>query len=72
MGCTYKLAEVSQNSQSNLAKKSEIDRTNITRNKTITSMIEHPTLVKRPTLESDKFIEVSFSPNHYAKIFAQM
>ena len=48
----------------------EIDRTNITRNKAITLMIENPTLVKRPVLESNKFIEVGFSPNHYAKIFA--
>ena len=50
----------------------EIERADMSRNKAIASMIKHPTLMKRPVLECNEFIEVGFSTNHYVKIFAQM
>ena len=47
----------------------EVDRADMTRTKALESMIEHPTLVKRPVLECDEFIAVGFSPENYEKIF---
>jgi len=50
----------------------EVDRADINRSKAIASMIEHPTLVKRPVLECSEFIAVGFSPEHYRNIFMQL
>ncbi|MFQ5546965.1 MAG: arsenate reductase [Woeseia sp.] len=49
----------------------EVDRSQMTRNRALASMIEHPTLVKRPVLECEEFIAVGFAPERYEKIFAQ-
>jgi arsenate reductase len=50
----------------------EVDRANMTQNRAFLSMIEHPTLVKRPVLEHRRFLVVGFSPEHYEKILANL
>jgi arsenate reductase len=50
----------------------EVDRASMTQDKAITSMLEHPTLVKRPVLVCPEFISVGFSPENYKKMFAEM
>jgi arsenate reductase len=40
----------------------EVDRDNMTEDNALVSMIEMPTLVKRPVLESGKFVTVGFAP----------
>lgn len=37
--------------------------------KAIDLMLEHPTLIKRPVLETDRVIEVGFKPERYAALF---
>lgn len=49
----------------------EVDRADMTKDKALASMIDHPTLVKRPVLECDEFIAAGFSPDQYKKIFAR-
>ena len=49
----------------------EVDRAGMTRDRAIATMLEYPTLVKRPVLESEKFIAVGFSPDSYEQIFAR-
>jgi arsenate reductase len=44
----------------------EVDRNNINRDSALATMIEHPTLIKRPVLESDGFIAVGFSERRFA------
>lgn len=39
----------------------EVDRADMTMDKSFALMIENPTLVKRPVIESEKFIAVGFS-----------
>lgn len=39
----------------------EVDRNDMSQNKAFALMIENPTLIKRPVLESEKFIAVGFS-----------
>jgi arsenate reductase len=43
----------------------EVDRNDMTHNKALAAMIDNPTLVKRPVLESDKFIAVGFSEKRF-------
>jgi Spx/MgsR family transcriptional regulator len=43
-------------------------RTNMSRDKAFATMLQHPTLVKRPVLESKDFILLGFTPSHYAQI----
>ena len=50
----------------------EVDRADMTKDKAIASMLEHPTLVKRPVLECSMFIAVGFSPENYKAIFMQV
>ena len=47
----------------------EKDRENISKSKALSLMLQHPTLVKRPVLESADFIAVGFSAGNYADIF---
>jgi len=44
----------------------EVDRNGMTHDKALATMIENPTLVKRPVLEGDKFIAVGFSEKRFA------
>jgi arsenate reductase len=50
----------------------EVDRSNITQSRAISMMLEHPTLVKRPVLEHERFIAVGFSEEHYREIFDKL
>jgi arsenate reductase len=50
----------------------EVDRADMNISKAIASMLEHPTLVKRPVLECPEFIAVGFSPENYKRMFAQL
>jgi arsenate reductase len=43
----------------------EVDRQSMTQDRALAAMIENPTLVKRPVLESDKFIAVGFSEKRF-------
>jgi arsenate reductase len=43
----------------------EVDRNDMTRNKALAAMLDNPTLVKRPVLETDKFIAVGFSEKRF-------
>ena len=45
----------------------EIDRADMMADKAFALMIENPTLVKRPVLESDKFIAVGFSEKRFGE-----
>ena len=50
----------------------EVDRADMTKNKAVATMLEQPTLVKRPVLECKQFIAVGFSPDNYKAIFMQL
>ena len=43
----------------------EVDRNAMTHDKALAAMIDNPTLVKRPVLESKKFIAVGFSEKRF-------
>jgi len=43
----------------------EVDRNDMTRDKALAAMIDNPTLVKRPVLETKKFIAVGFSEKRF-------
>ncbi len=49
----------------------EVDRAEMSKDKALSSMLDQPTLVKRPVLECSQFIAVGFSPENYKNIFAQ-
>jgi arsenate reductase len=44
----------------------EVDRNDMTRDKALAAMLDNPTLIKRPVLESDKFIAVGFSEKRFS------
>lgn len=48
----------------------EVDRSDISRDRALSLMLEHPTLVKRPVLESADTITVGFAPARYEELFA--
>lgn len=50
----------------------EVDRADMSEGKAMSSMLEYPTLVKRPVLECSAFIAVGFSPDNYKAIFTQL
>jgi arsenate reductase len=43
----------------------EVDRSDLTRDKALAAMLDNPTLVKRPVLESERFIAVGFSEKRF-------
>ena len=49
----------------------EVDRADMNKDKAFSSMLDQPTLVKRPVLECSDFIAVGFSPDNYKNLFAQ-
>lgn len=49
----------------------EVDRAGMTRDRAIATILEYPTLVKRPVLECDEFIAVGFTPDNYEKLLAE-
>jgi len=44
----------------------EVDRNDMTRDKALAAILERPTLVKRPVLESKEFIAVGFSEKRFS------
>jgi len=47
----------------------EVDREDISKEKALALIIENPTLLKRPVLESDEFIAVGFAENRFAEVW---
>jgi len=43
----------------------EVDRNDMTSDKALAAMIDNPTLIKRPVLETEKFIAVGFSEKRF-------
>jgi len=43
----------------------EVDRNSMTHDKALATMIDNPTLIKRPVLEGNKFIAVGFSEKRF-------
>jgi arsenate reductase-like glutaredoxin family protein len=41
-------------------------------NRAFAAMIDHPTLVKRPVLESDEFIAVGFSEKRFTEYLSEI
>jgi arsenate reductase len=50
----------------------EVDRSDLTWDRAVSLMLDHPTLVKRPILEHRRFIAVGYSPEQYEKIFEKL
>lgn len=50
----------------------EVDRRDMTWTRAVTTMLDHPTLVKRPVLEHPRFIAIGFSATHYETIFSNL
>ena len=50
----------------------EVDRNDMTRDKALAAMIERPTLVKRPVMESKKYIAVGFSEKRFADFLSKL
>ena len=50
-------------------KVSDADREKMTKDKAFALIIENPTLMKRPVLESDAFIAVGFSDKRFGKFW---
>ena len=50
----------------------EVDRADMSQDSALASMLDHPTLVKRPVLECRSFIAVGFSPENYHEIFIKL
>ena len=48
------------------------ERENITKSRAFATMIKHPTLVKRPVLESTEFIAVGFKADAYRASFEKL
>jgi Spx/MgsR family transcriptional regulator len=50
----------------------EIDKAQITRSRALGMMIDQPTLIKRPVLESKEFIAVGFSEKRFADLTEEL
>jgi arsenate reductase len=50
----------------------EVDRSGMTRDKAFALMIDNPTLVKRPVLESEGFIAVGFSEKRFGEFWGSI
>jgi len=50
----------------------EVDRAGMTKDRAFALMIDQPTLVKRPVLESSRFIAVGFSEKRFADYWAKV
>ena len=48
----------------------EVDRAELNSNRALALMLDQPTLVKRPVLETDDIVVVGFSPDNYADLFS--
>jgi Spx/MgsR family transcriptional regulator len=50
----------------------EVDRASMTLDKALAAMIDRPTLVKRPVLETDNFIAVGFSEKRFGEFIKNL
>ena len=50
----------------------EVDRNDMNKDKALAAIIERPTLIKRPVLESKKFIAVGFSETRFAEFLKDL
>jgi arsenate reductase len=50
----------------------EVDRNDMSKDRALALMIENPTLVKRPVLESDVFIAVGFSEKRFSDFLTKL
>lgn len=50
----------------------EVDRSGMTKNRAFALMLEQPTLVKRPVIESPQFLAVGFSEKRFAEFIARV
>jgi arsenate reductase-like glutaredoxin family protein len=49
----------------------EVDREGMTKNRAFALMLDQPTLVKRPVLESPEFMAVGFSEKRFGEFLAK-
>ena len=49
----------------------EVDRSGMTKERAFALMLDQPTLLKRPVLESDKFMAVGFSEKRFGDYWAK-
>jgi Spx/MgsR family transcriptional regulator len=47
----------------------DVAKENLDRDKAIALMVEQPSMIKRPVLETGEVIEIGFKPERYAEIF---
>ena len=50
----------------------EVDRADMTRSRALAAMIDQPTLVKRPVLETEAFLAVGFSEKRFAEFLDKL
>ena len=50
----------------------EVDRASMTKNRAFALMLDQPTLVKRPVLESPQFMAVGFSEKRFSDFLKEM
>ena len=48
----------------------EADRARMNNDRALMTMLDYPTLIKRPVLEAGTTLAIGFEPDQYAKIFA--
>ena len=48
-----------------------VDREGMTRERVFMLLLDHPTLLKRPVLEADRFMAVGFSERRFAEYWAK-
>ena len=49
----------------------DVDREGMTRERAFMLLLDHPTLLKRPVLEADRFMAVGFSERRFAEYWAK-
>jgi arsenate reductase-like glutaredoxin family protein len=49
----------------------EADRGEMTRARALALLLEHPTLLKRPVLEAERFLAVGFSEKRFSEFLAK-
>ncbi len=50
----------------------EVDRNGMTRSRAYALMLDNPTLIKRPVLESDVFLAVGFSEKRFSEFWEEV
>lgn len=49
----------------------EVDRAGMNRDRALSVMLDHPTVIRRPVLEHGESVDVGYSPTRYAQLFRQ-